>query len=35
MYVGLQSAWDFVDGDLMFFSHFVGGLIFGDSGRHK
>jgi hypothetical protein len=29
--VDLPSAWGFVDGDLIFSPHFVGGLLFGDS----
>ena len=34
--VGLPSTWGFVDGDRMFFPHFVGGLLFGgDSDRYK
>jgi hypothetical protein len=33
LYVGLLSAWGSVDGDI-FFPHFVGGLLFGDSSRH-
>ena len=32
LYVGLPSAWGSVDGDHMF-SPYVGGLLFGDSGR--
>jgi hypothetical protein len=35
LYVGLPSAWGSVDGDFMFSSHFVGGLLFGDSDRYK
>ena len=34
LYVGLPSSWRSVDGDLIFFTHFVGGLLYGDSGRH-
>jgi hypothetical protein len=33
LYVGLPSAWGSVDGDLMF-SPYVGGVLFGGSGRH-
>jgi hypothetical protein len=33
LYVGLRSAWGSVDEDCMFFPHFVGGLLFGDSDR--
>jgi len=33
LYVGLLSAWGSVDSDLMLFPY-VGGLLFGDSGRH-
>ena len=29
LYVGLPSAWGFVNGDLVFFPHFVGGLLSG------
>jgi hypothetical protein len=32
LYVGLLSAWGSTDGDHMF-SPYVGGLLFGDSGR--
>ena len=30
LYVGLPSTWGFVDGDLIFFPLFVGGLLIGD-----
>jgi len=33
-YVGLLSAWDSVENDLMFF-HILFSSCFGDSGRHK
>jgi hypothetical protein len=34
-YVGLPSAWGSVDDDLMFLLYvYVGGLLYGDSGRH-
>jgi hypothetical protein len=33
-YVGLPSAWNSVEGELIFLSPYVGGLLFGDSGRH-
>ena len=33
--VGLPSARGSVDGDRMCSSHFVGGLLFGDSDRYK
>jgi hypothetical protein len=35
LYVGLPSAWGSVDADYMFSSHFVGGLLFGDSDMYK
>jgi len=33
LYVGLPSGWGSIDGDLIF-PTYVGGLLFGDSGRH-
>jgi len=33
LYVGLPFAWGSMD-DLMFFSPYIGGLLFGDSSRH-
>jgi hypothetical protein len=35
LYVGLPSKWGSVDGDLIFFPFFVGGLLIGDSDRYK
>jgi len=32
---GLPSTWGSVDGDLIFFSFFVGGLLIGDPDRYK
>jgi len=34
LYVSFPFAWGSVDGDLMFFSPYAGGLLFEDSGRH-
>jgi hypothetical protein len=33
LYIGIPCAWGSVDGDLTFFP-ILGGLLFGDSGRH-
>ena len=35
LYVGLPSTWGSVDGDLMFFPFYVGGLLIGDFHRYK
>jgi len=35
LYVGLPSMWGSVDGDQIFSPFFVGGLLIGDSDRHK
>ena len=35
LYVGLPSTWGSVDGDLIFFPFFVGGLLIGDPDRYK
>jgi len=35
LYVGLPSMWDSVDGDLIFFPFFVGGLLIRDPDRYK
>jgi len=35
LYAGLPSGWGSMDGDCMFSLHFVGGLLIGDSNRHK
>jgi len=35
LYVGLPSAWDFVDGDLMFPPILWEGSLTGDSDRYK
>ena len=35
LYLGLPSTWDSVDGDLIFFPFFVGGLLIGDPDRYK
>ena len=34
LYVGLPSTWGSVDGDLIFFFYFVGGLLIGDTDRY-
>ena len=34
LYLVLPSAWGSVDGDVFLSCMYVGGLIFGDSGRH-
>ena len=35
LYVGLPSTWGSVDGDQMFSTFFVGGLLIGYSDRYK
>jgi hypothetical protein len=35
LYVGLLSAWGSVDSDCMFSSHFLEGLLFGDSEKYE
>ena len=35
LYVGLPFAWGSVDSDRIFYPHFMGGLLFGDSDRYK
>jgi hypothetical protein len=34
-YIGLPSTWGSLDDNCMFYPHFVGGLLFGDSNRYK